>query len=187
MARHIKFYWLSIALLILMGNLPITGKAAVTYTYDSSGRLTTVSYANGKSLLYGYDANSNILSETLATDSDGDGIFNSTDNCPNVANAGQADFDSDGIGDVCDPDDDNDGIPDAYETAHNLNPFDASDALLDPDNDGLNNLAEYQHGSNINLADTDGDGLTDGEEVAQGRNPAVNEAAVIIIINSSGD
>jgi hypothetical protein len=36
-------------------------------------------------------------------DRDGDGVPDSTDNCPNVANANQADGDGDGLGTVCDP------------------------------------------------------------------------------------
>jgi Thrombospondin type 3 repeat len=39
----------------------------------------------------------------LSLDSDGDGVPDASDNCPLVANAGQADRDGDGIGDACDP------------------------------------------------------------------------------------
>jgi subtilisin-like proprotein convertase family protein len=39
---------------------------------------------------------------TTPTDSDGDGVADTEDNCPEVANANQADGDADGEGDVCD-------------------------------------------------------------------------------------
>ena len=35
-------------------------------------------------------------------DCDGDGIPNSADNCPNIANHGQEDTDGDSVGDACD-------------------------------------------------------------------------------------
>lgn len=45
-------------------------------------------------------------------------------------------------------DSDNDGIPDWWEMAHGMDQQSSGDALLDPDGDGRNNLAEY-------LANTD--------------------------------
>ena len=40
-------------------------------------------------------------------------------------------------------DSDNDGMPDSWETAHHLNPKDASDASKDRDNDGYTNIEEF--------------------------------------------
>jgi hypothetical protein len=105
-------------------------------------------------------------------DTDGDGIPDLTDNCPLVWNPDQKDEpDKDGIGNVCDPDDDNDGMPDTYELSHDLNPEDSSDAAIDRDKDGLTNLQEYQNGTDIDNPDSDGDGYSDGEEVKAGTDP----------------
>jgi len=45
---------------------------------------------------------SNNTDEATIPDTDGDGVPDPTDNCPNDANPGQEDTDGDGVGDVCD-------------------------------------------------------------------------------------
>jgi hypothetical protein len=44
-------------------------------------------------------------------------------------------------------DSDGDGIPDVWEIAYGLDPFDPTDAYQDPDHDGMTNLQEYLAGT----------------------------------------
>lgn len=55
-------------------------------------------------------------------DTDSDAIQDDTDNCPAMANADQLDTDGDTMGNVCDADDDNDGVVDSQDAF----PLDAS-------------------------------------------------------------
>ncbi|MBX3395325.1 MAG: thrombospondin type 3 repeat-containing protein [Phycisphaerae bacterium] len=48
------------------------------------------------------DCDGNGVPDECQTDTDGDGIIDACDNCPEVPNADQADADGDGIGDACD-------------------------------------------------------------------------------------
>ena len=66
---------------------------------------------------------------------DRDGVGDSDDNCPAIANANQANNDRDTAGDACDDDDDNDGTPDTMD--------------VDDDNDGLIEIASYEELQNM--------------------------------------
>ncbi len=89
-------------------------------------------------------------------DTDRDGIVDSfPDNCVQIANADQANFDGDDLGDACDDDDDNDGTNDSEDCS----PFDAA---INPNaieiQDGLDNDCNGQI-DEVAVMDVDGDGI----------------------------
>lgn len=58
-------------------------------------------------------------------DTDGDGVPDAPDLCPNHWNPDQADLDNDGIGNACDPDTDGDGYQGVYGDNSDCNDYDA--------------------------------------------------------------
>lgn len=96
--------------------------------YGSSGLIgSTIVTASSSGVYLGIDSDEPIVRITLNSfggaegvddlsfgtcDSDGDGVSDNEDNCPDDANADQANYDGDLEGDVCDADDDNDGCLD---------------------------------------------------------------------------
>ena len=77
-----------------------------------------------------------------------DGVLNSRDNCIGIYNTNQLNSDGDLLGDLCDDDDDNDGVPDLME-----NDFDGDNYLNDSDN--------CPWVANSDQLDSDGDGVGD--------------------------
>ncbi len=116
-------------------------------------------------------------------DQDMDGVADEVDNCPDVPNPEQLDGDMDGKGDACD-DDDMDQILD-YR-ADGMGGSVANDNCLgvpnndqrdsdwdgqgdacddDLDGDGLNAMQEMELGTDPSIADSDGDGFLDGNDL----------------------
>jgi len=83
-----------------------------------------------------------IIPVTEPTDTDGDGIDDSEDNCPSHDNTNQLDTDNDGVGDACD------NCPSHDNTNQ-----------LDTDNDGIGDSCD-----DVDDTDTDGDGWSDSAE-----------------------
>jgi hypothetical protein len=87
------------------------------------------------------------LDTTETVDTDNDGVGDNSDNCSSTANSTQLNTDSDGQGDACDTDDDNDGVVDEDDAF----PLDETETI-DTDGDGIGNNSD---------TDDDGDGVSD--------------------------
>ncbi len=86
-----------------------------------------------------------------------------------------------------DSDTDGDNVSDSEEIALGLDATDPGDggiAFVDSDNDGLTGLQEFRLGTDPYLFDSDADGMGDGDEVDVGRNPLLNEPAILVVIQS---
>ena len=118
---------------------------------------------------------------TCTQDTDGDSIPDTSDNCPDRPNTNQLNNDGDAEGNVCDHDDDNDGINDWDENDGCI--FDADSAcgvvvILDTDDDGIpdseDNCPNQANPTQLNTDDDtlgnscdnddDNDGILDGDE-----------------------
>jgi hypothetical protein len=136
-----------------------------------------------------------VLNQVAEVDTDGDGVRDPIDNCPNDPNTDQANADGDIFGDVCDacPNDadndiDGDGIcgdidncpavansgqensdADGFGNACDNCPNDTNPDQSDSDGDGIGDVCDI-------LDDTDGDGMPDVWEELYGLDSGVDDA-----------
>src|SRR3954469_6963527 len=112
-------------------------------------------------------------------DGDTDGVPNTIDNCPFIANADQADLDRDGSGDACDPDDDGDGAADTIDNC----PVLANPTQLDEDRDGTGDACEVQEDQTITFAELRGKTFGDADFTVA----ATASSRLTVTFTASGD
>ncbi|MFO0838082.1 MAG: thrombospondin type 3 repeat-containing protein [Phycisphaerae bacterium] len=113
--------------------------------WDMSGHWNDLAAANNRP----NDANGYIVEFECCPDADGDGIPDTEDNCPLVANPLQEDGDGDGVGNVCD------NCPTVANGPHA-----GPNNQLDTDGDGVGDVCDRCPGAN-DAQDVDGDGMPD--------------------------
>jgi len=84
---------------------------------------------------------------TYLRDDDDDDVADVVDNCPTVANADQADLDTDGLGDACDPDVDGDAVDNGVDNC----PTVGNPSQLDLDADGLGDRCDTSNVVRIDI------------------------------------
>ena len=122
-------------------------------------------------------------------DSDGDGVLDTVDNCPLVANgattggddANQLNSDSDSDGDACDSDDDDDGFSDTLEGMLGTNPKD-----IDTDGDGLSDPSEAFGSTSAIDSDSDDDNTCDGTSTVDSGNVKTYNGTTFDLCTGSG-
>jgi hypothetical protein len=100
--------------------------------------------------------------DSLPVDSDGDGVFDTEDNCPYTFNPDQADADGDGIGDACAGDGCGMTTDGGVREDGTTEPGSCPSEDADSDADGVVDLEDNcPYTFNPDQADTDGDGIGD--------------------------
>lgn len=120
----------------LVISLPANGNADEVYVdfIVPDGSFNILALIRGTDPSDVNSSNDSALTSTFTpvVDDDRDGIGNEEDNCPSTSNNTQLDTDTDGQGDVCDSDDDNDGLSDDVEAELN-----SDSTQSDTDGDGV--------------------------------------------------
>jgi hypothetical protein len=123
--------------LVAIGQCSVTASQAGNAVYLTATDVTQAfNICNSASDCDGDGLASSSDTNDLDDDVDGDGVSDGADNCTAIGNANQTDTDGDTIGDLCDNDDDNDGVLDTEEVRN--------DCIIkvDCDSDGISDLTD---------------------------------------------
>jgi hypothetical protein len=123
--------------LVAIGQCSVTASQAGNAVYLTATDVTqALNICNSASDCDGDGLASSSDTNDLDDDVDGDGVSDGADNCTAIGNANQTDTDGDTIGDLCDNDDDNDGVLDTEEVRNNCI------IKVDCDSDGISDLTD---------------------------------------------
>lgn len=177
----------------LTGGSPGEGNGTIMsycHVFSGGGGTSNIAPTFGRDFEYGVDPdripnkiakyvadksfeNSSCVAATMTgPDADLDSVPDSVDNCPSESNVDQLDTDQDGLGNVCDDDDDNDGVPDS-DDAFPLDPTESKDTDQDGVGDNSDQCPESpssdagtidEYGCGFSDGDEDGDGKLNGED-----------------------
>ncbi|WP_394200709.1 thrombospondin type 3 repeat-containing protein [Marinagarivorans algicola] len=122
---------------------------------------------------------------SVSTDTDGDGVINTRDNCREVANPQQIDSDNDGYGNVCDGDFDNNGRVDSADASLFVSAFSSQNLLYDLDESGRVGLEDFRYFNSVLLNNPPGPGAeqeTTSQSLVNGR---VTDTAGLAVFNAT--
>jgi thrombospondin type 3 repeat protein len=149
------------------------GPTEVTLTFrDAAGAESTDTFTLNRPVNCHRAGAVNLIPDDI--DTDGDTVFDESDNCPTDVNSDQSDADGDGFGDICDTstDSDGDGVADGDDNCPGVDNPGQEDAnhngvgdaceVTDTDGDGVpDNVDNCDEVDNPDQADTDGNGVGD--------------------------
>jgi ferredoxin len=166
-------------------------------TVAAAGQLhySTASRTFGLDSLNSSDGDDIFLAR-MSADADADGITDNRDNCQQIYNPSQTNYDGDAQGDICDADDDGEGIADAVDscpmgalgwTSNNTTDHDTDGCKddvedLDDDDDGILDSNDRCGTGTLNwisngTTDYDTDGCKDSNEDLDDDDDSVNDTA----------